>query len=149
MTMMRVLLVPHGQTPWNEAGRFQGHTDVGMNPRGFEQARRLAESLRDEKIAAIVSSDLKRATETATPVSQLFGLPLRTDARLRELRFGAWEGLTGAEIALAIRPAGSAGTWARPPIFPAVKRWMSWAPGSAPFLMNHSHPMSPGPATGP
>ena len=97
--MKRILLVPHGQTPWNEAGRFQGHTDVGMNARGFEQARRMAESLRNEKITAIVASDLQRAVETATPVSLLHGLPLRTDARLRELHFGEWEGLTGPEVA--------------------------------------------------
>jgi broad specificity phosphatase PhoE len=98
--MKRLLLVTHGQTPWNEAGRFQGHTDIGMNPRGFEQARRLAESLQGEKIAAILASDLKRAVETVAPYSTLTGLPIRTDARLRELNFGAWEGLTGPEIAV-------------------------------------------------
>src|ERR1700677_1799917 len=97
--MKRILLVPHGQTPWNEEGRFQGHTDVGMNPRGFEQARRLAEGLRGEKIGAILASDLRRAVETATPVSLMHSLPLRTDARLRELRFGEWEGLTADEVA--------------------------------------------------
>ena len=98
--MKRLLLITHGQTPWNEAGRFQGHTDIGMNQRGFEQARRLAESLQGEKVAAILSSDLKRAVETITPYGTLTGMPIRTDARLRELNFGAWEGLTGPEIAL-------------------------------------------------
>ncbi len=98
--MKRLLLVPHGQTPWNEAGRFQGHTDIGMNARGFEQARRLADSLQGEKIAAIVSSDLSRAVQTATPISNLLGLPIRIDNRLRELRFGEWEGLTSQEIAV-------------------------------------------------
>jgi broad specificity phosphatase PhoE len=97
--MKRLLLVPHGQTPWNEAGRFQGHSDISMNPRGFEQARRVAETLQGEKIAAILSSDLKRAVETATPFSTQAVLPIRTDARLRELNFGDWEGLTGPEIA--------------------------------------------------
>jgi broad specificity phosphatase PhoE len=103
--MKRLLLVPHGQTPWNEAGRFQGHTDIGINPRGVEQARRLAQSLVDENITTIWCSDLKRAVETATPFSNQVGLPIQTDARLRELRFGDWEGLTGPEIAVR-DPAG-------------------------------------------
>lgn len=103
--MKRLLLIPHGQTDWNAEGRVQGHTDIPMNAHGREQARRLAHSLRPEKIAAIIASDLRRASETADFVSAQVHVPIRIDARLREIHFGDWEGLTAKEIAVH-DPAG-------------------------------------------
>ncbi|MHA7837947.1 MAG: histidine phosphatase family protein [bacterium] len=96
-----LLLVRHGQTPWNAAGRWQGHGDPGLSPLGVEQARELAVAMRREPgsgWSAVLASDLRRATETARIVADRLDLPLEVDARLRELDVGAWTGLTRAEI---------------------------------------------------
>jgi alpha-ribazole phosphatase len=95
---MRLLLVSHAQTDWNVASRFQGQTDVPLNENGREQARGLQQKLASAKIAAIMASDLRRARETADIIAVPHGLTVATDARLRELHFGAWEGQTNAEI---------------------------------------------------
>jgi alpha-ribazole phosphatase len=95
---MRLFLATHAQTDWNVQGRFQGHTDVPLNERGRSQAAALGQRLAQEKLHAIVASDLCRARQTAEIVALAHGMGVRTDARLRELCFGAWEGLTHAEI---------------------------------------------------
>ncbi|MBW2500246.1 MAG: histidine phosphatase family protein [Deltaproteobacteria bacterium] len=96
-----LLLVRHGQTPWNAAGRWQGHADPGLSELGRDQAAELAAALRHELEggwARIVSSDLRRARETAGILADSLGLAIETDARLRELDVGAWTGLTRSEI---------------------------------------------------
>jgi glucosyl-3-phosphoglycerate phosphatase len=93
-----LLLARHGETDWNREGRWQGQTNTSLNDRGRGQALALAEQLRAEKIAAVYSSDLERAVETAAIVAAERDLPVRQDRRLRELFFGEWEGLTTPEI---------------------------------------------------
>jgi broad specificity phosphatase PhoE len=97
--MTTLLLVRHGETDCNREHRVQGHTDVPLNARGREQARGLAEELADARLAAIYSSDLSRAHETAVAVAVTQGLEPVVDPRLREKNFGSWEGLTDVEIA--------------------------------------------------
>jgi probable phosphoglycerate mutase len=92
------VLLRHGQTDWNTAQRVQGHLDLPLNATGHAQAQRAALALADEGLTAIVASDLQRAQDTARPLAALTGLPLQTDARLRERSFGRFEGLTHAEI---------------------------------------------------
>lgn len=99
MTAARVLLLRHGQTDWNDAGRFQGSADIPLNDTGVDQARQAADALAGEGITAIVSSDLQRAAATATVLGERLALPVAFDARLREINVGLWEGLTHAEIA--------------------------------------------------
>ncbi len=94
-----VLLVRHGETVWNASRRIQGHEDIPLSDVGRAQARALAERLRREKPARIVSSDLARARETAEIVAAPLGLPVTTDALLREQSLGTWQGLTFAEAA--------------------------------------------------
>ena len=96
MTRLRhVFLARHGQTDWNAAGRWQGHTDVPLNETGLAQALALAERLRGEGIAAIASSDLARARGTAEIVARVLGLRVDlVDPELRERGFGIFEGLT-------------------------------------------------------
>ena len=94
----RVLAIRHGETDWNVGARIQGHTDIPLNPRGVEQARRLAQALADEALHAVYSSDLARTRETARALAQARGLPLTEDPALRERQFGAFEGLTFEEI---------------------------------------------------
>jgi broad specificity phosphatase PhoE len=91
-----LLLVRHGETDWNRDGRWQGQSDTPLNELGRRQARELAEELDDADV--VYSSDLARARETAEILAERLGLEVRLDPRLRERAFGAWEGLTTAEI---------------------------------------------------
>jgi probable phosphoglycerate mutase len=97
----RLLLVRHGQTPWNAAGRWQGFGDPGLSSLGREQARRLAARLlaeEDEPWHRIIASDLERARETADILAESLRLQIEFDLRLRELDVGDWTGLTRSEI---------------------------------------------------
>lgn len=108
-SVTKLLLARHGETDWNCEHRWQGHTDVPLNELGLEQARALAEELADEPIAAIYSSDLRRAFDTARIVAERKGLEVIVDHDLRELDFGAWEGMTSDEI--EERFPGDLGRW--------------------------------------
>lgn len=94
---MKVCLIRHGETAWNEARRYQGRSDVPLNEAGREQARRLANRLAEEPLSAVYASDLVRASETARIIAAPHHLKVRIDADLRELDFGEWEGLTHEE----------------------------------------------------
>jgi broad specificity phosphatase PhoE len=96
--MTRLILIRHGETDWNVDGRWQGQADVPLNARGQAQARQIAESLRGLKLDAIYSSDLRRAVDTAQPLARIHHLPVRLDARLREIHQGEWQGLLVTEI---------------------------------------------------
>jgi alpha-ribazole phosphatase len=86
-----IFLVRHGETTWNKDRRFQGRLDVPLNDLGREQARALAEEARGEQIAALWSSPLSRARETAEIVGAALGLEPRLDDRLEEIDVGDWE----------------------------------------------------------
>jgi broad specificity phosphatase PhoE len=86
-----LLLVRHGETDWNAAGRLQGHTDRPLSDYGREQARRLADELTGEEFEAIYASDLTRARETAEIVGERLHLPVVLDPDLREKNWGTWE----------------------------------------------------------
>jgi broad specificity phosphatase PhoE len=95
-----LLLARHGETEWNLAGRWQGHTDIALSATGRGQAAALAERLGNlgVPVARIRSSDLARARETAEIVARRLGVgDLVIDARLRERAFGVFEGLTRRE----------------------------------------------------
>lgn len=94
----RIILIRHGETAWNRATRIQGHTDIPLSALGLAQAERLAEALAEEPLAAIYSSDLSRARQTAEAVGRVQGLAVRLDADLRERAFGRFEGLSWEEI---------------------------------------------------
>jgi glucosyl-3-phosphoglycerate phosphatase len=93
-----LVVLRHGRTEWNATGRFQGQGDIPLDSRGIVQAQRAAEVLAELAPAAIVSSDLARARQTAEPLARLTGLPVQTDQRLREINVGTWEGLTVQEV---------------------------------------------------
>src|SRR5262245_19420506 len=97
-TGTELILLRHGETDWNRDRRIQGNTDIGLSSVGLDQARRLADRMASERIAAIYSSDLARARETATPLAEALALRLQTTPLLREVGFGAWEGLTLSEV---------------------------------------------------
>lgn len=91
-------LARHGETDWNRELRWQGHADPPLNALGRQQARALAESLGGMRLAAVYSSDLRRASETAEIVAGRLEVPLHLDAGLRELDVGSWQGQTLAEL---------------------------------------------------
>ena len=93
----RILIWRHGQTDWNVENRFQGHSDIPLNEVGLYQVAHSAKILAGMSPAKIISSDLIRARQTATALSELVGLPLHIDARIRETHGGNWEGKTGTE----------------------------------------------------
>jgi probable phosphoglycerate mutase len=103
LPVSRVIIWRHGRTEWNAAGRFQGQMDPPLDQEGREQASRTAPHLVAGGLSAestvVVSSDLRRATETAATLSALLGVPLHLDARLREHGLGTWEGLIRDEVA--------------------------------------------------
>lgn len=94
-----VVLIRHGQSEGNAAGRFGGHTATPLSARGRREAELTARALATEKFAAIYTSDLPRAVATAEPLAQLTKLkPELTDA-FRERSVGVMEGLTFEEAA--------------------------------------------------
>jgi 2,3-bisphosphoglycerate-dependent phosphoglycerate mutase len=94
----RVIAVRHGETEWNVLTRVQGQLDVPLNDKGRWQAQRLRLAMADESPAAVYSSDLRRACETAQSVASATGVPVRPDSALRERAFGIFEGYTFREI---------------------------------------------------
>lgn len=94
-------LIRHAQSEWNAAGRWQGQADPALSPAGREQARLLAERFPDIEVQRVLSSDLVRARETATPFAARFGLELKFVEDLREIDVGSWSGRTRAEIEAA------------------------------------------------
>ena len=96
--MTRIVAVRHGETDWNAELRMQGQLDAALSARGRWQAGRVAEALAEDGIEAIVASDLARAHDTALAIAARTGLPVATDAGLRERCFGVFEGSTYAEI---------------------------------------------------
>jgi broad specificity phosphatase PhoE len=96
--MTRLLLVRHGETDWNREQRFQGHADPPLNQTGRAQAVDLSVALAAEPLAAVYSSPLRRALETAEIVAAAHGQEPATVDALREVDVGSWEGLTRTEV---------------------------------------------------
>ncbi|GMA85695.1 hypothetical protein GCM10025868_09450 [Angustibacter aerolatus] len=94
----QVLLLRHGQTAWNAAGRFQGQEDIGLDETGRAQAARAAKRLVKLHPHAVVASDLCRAWDTAAALGARTGLPVTKDERLRETYAGRRQGMTMQEI---------------------------------------------------
>jgi probable phosphoglycerate mutase len=98
MEATRIVAIRHGETAWNVDTRIQGHTDIPLNDTGRWQARRLADAVTHEGLAAVYASDLGRAHETAEAVARAAGLTVINHVGLRERGFGVFEGHTFAEI---------------------------------------------------
>jgi broad specificity phosphatase PhoE len=106
--MMRILLIRHGRTAWNEQGRMQGRADLPLSPAG--RAEVAGWQLPDGWAGARwLSSPLRRASETA---ALLTDQPVAIEPRLIEMDWGAFEGRTLAELR-AEAPAAMAANEAR------------------------------------
>lgn len=93
-----IVFVRHGETDWNREKRLQGSTGAPINDAGREQAKGLARLLWEVPFAAIYSSSLPRALETASYVAGPHSLNVTTDARLNEIHHGEWEGMFEADL---------------------------------------------------
>lgn len=92
--MTTLYVIRHGQTPWNAEGRYQGQLDPPLTELGQQQAHQTATNLAAaSNFAAIYSSDLKRAHQTAMPLADNLSQPIQLDARLREIHQGEWQGV--------------------------------------------------------
>lgn len=80
---MRLILVRHGETPYNTQHRITGQTDVPLNPLGQQQAELVGAYLARDTIDVIVSSDLQRTRATASAIARTHDLPVEEDADLR------------------------------------------------------------------
>ena len=98
MTVRRLVMLRHGQTEFNLGSRMQGQLDTGLTELGRAQAVAAAEALAKHQPMLIVSSDLRRAYETAVALQDRTGVEVRADDRLRETHLGDWQGMTHTEI---------------------------------------------------
>lgn len=98
MTAGRLVVWRHGRTSWNHEDRFQGQTDIPLDDVGVAQAAAAAARLVSYSPAAIVSSDLSRAAQTADALASLTGLTVTYDPDLREIDVGSWAGMLVSEI---------------------------------------------------
>jgi len=98
MAVKRVIFIRPGETDWNRDLRYQGWVAIPLNAYGQRQAQRLANYIRNIGVAALYTSDLKRASETAALLAEKLGSEPIADNRLRERDIGKWQGLTQKEM---------------------------------------------------
>ena len=106
--MAEIVLVRHGESEWNARGLWQGQADPPLSPRGRHQAEHAAGRFALLAPAALYTSDLARARQTAEILGRALALEPRPERRLREFHVGVWAGLSVAEI-----EAGWPGQYAR------------------------------------
>jgi broad specificity phosphatase PhoE len=95
---VEIVLVRHGESEGNRDGVFTGHGPSRLTALGRAQAEATARALADRRPAAIFTSDLPRALETAAPLARLSGVPVAETVALRERGVGEWTGLTFREV---------------------------------------------------
>ena len=96
---MKLILVRHGETSWNKERRVQGSdSDIELNDTGLEQARKVANFLKNEPIDAIFSSPMQRARATAEAIASYHQVPVEFDQGLKELNVGELEGMSAVNL---------------------------------------------------
>lgn len=89
-----IFLMRHGESEYNAKKMVQGHIDTSLTEKGILQAKYAGEFLKGSNIKKVISSDLKRAHQTALTVAEVLKVPVVVDSRIREMHFGTWEGLS-------------------------------------------------------
>ena len=112
--MTRLILWRHGSTDWNAAAASRARPTSRSTRRAGTRPPQAAPRIAALKPDVIVSSDLRRAADTAAAAAAVTGLPVEHDARLRERYFGPWQGLNRDEIQ-AQYPADFARWWTTEP----------------------------------
>jgi broad specificity phosphatase PhoE len=96
--MVTVILVRHGETAWNRREVFRGRADVELNERGRAQAQAVAASMRERAVAAVYSSPLRRAVETAEAIAEPHNVTVQTEDGFIDFDYGCWQGLQHDEV---------------------------------------------------
>jgi alpha-ribazole phosphatase len=96
--MVTVILVRHGETAWNRREVFRGRADVELNQRGRAQAQAVAASLKKREVAAVYSSPLRRAIETAQAIARPHNIPVRVEQGFIDFDYGSWQGMQHDEV---------------------------------------------------
>jgi phosphoserine phosphatase len=96
--MTKIILVRHGQTPWNKDKIFRGSRDIPLNDQGREEARLAGEWLKGETINAAYCSPLSRARDTGEAIARHHGLQVADLPGLTDLCYGDWEGMPLNEV---------------------------------------------------
>lgn len=99
MAATLVYLIRHAETTWNAEGRLQGTLNAPLSARGRLQVERIVEAMRPVALAAVYSSPLERALDTARPLAEAHDLRVRPVEGLREMNQGEWEGRLFEEAA--------------------------------------------------
>jgi broad specificity phosphatase PhoE len=149
------LLLRHGQTPMSVQKRYAGRSDIPLTDVGLQQAAAAAKRLASAGIDVIVASPLLRARQTAGEVAVTTGAPVVTDDGFRETDFGAWEGLTFAEV--RERWPAEVSAWLADPAVPppdgesfievservagALQRVLADRPGQTVLIVSHVTPI--------
>lgn len=94
----KIILVRHGQTDFNKEAIIQGQLDTFLDEKGLKQAEKIAHLLAGEDVDVIISSDLKRAYQTAITIGQRIKKPVIKTKLLRERHFGKLQGFKKEEI---------------------------------------------------
>jgi 2,3-bisphosphoglycerate-dependent phosphoglycerate mutase len=93
-----IYLIRHGETDWNVRGLMQGQTDIVLNNKGLTQAKHAGLILQDKNIAAIYSSPLTRAYQTAKSIALHHKVDITLIDEFKECAFGIFEGITWEEV---------------------------------------------------
>jgi len=98
VSVIRFILVRHGQTEWNRVERFRGRADVPLNEVGLAQAAAAGQRIAAEWLpTAVYTSPLSRAMATAEVIAAHFDLPIVPLGGLADIHYGDWQGLTPEE----------------------------------------------------
>jgi len=149
---VRLLVVRHGATLNNASGRYTGQSDAGLSPLGVRQAEAVARRLAAEQLDRLVTSDLRRARDTAERIVRHHAIALEEDPDLREISMGTWEGLTYAEAlerapervarwsadpCSEAPPGGETFTTLRDRVVRALDRWIAQCPSGTVLWVTH------------
>lgn len=97
---VKLVLIRHGETPWNPVRRIQGgSSDIALSELGEKQVKKLGQALSDMDIYAVYSSPLKRALVTAKAIAEYHDLDVKVEQDLRELEVGELEGVAAETVA--------------------------------------------------
>ena len=127
--MTRIILARHGNTPWNKDTIFRGSKDIPLDDQGREEAKALAEWLKDDTIQAAYTSPLSRSRDTALAVATHHSLQVKDLPGLADLCYVDWEGVSLKDI--KVKYADLYRQWEAAPtlcVFPTAKPWKNCVP---------------------
>jgi len=92
-----LIIVRHGRTEWNRVERFRGRADLALDEEGRKQAQAASERIKEWPVAAVYSSPLRRARETAESLAKQVGLEVKELSGIIDIDYGQWQGLSPDE----------------------------------------------------